>query len=129
MVEARRPVDMFDRPGAPGGRARPSEGVLVYEVQRHDRVFYRATAAPGARYVNDAERWWMDVNGAIPGGYAVSIRSNPDPFVSGRLLFYRDERRDGTGDVRDPWVVGLGGWQQFRFLFPGSDGIVYAVPQ
>jgi hypothetical protein len=47
--------------------------------------------------------------------------------VSGRLLFYRDHTRDGTGDVSSPSVIGLGGWQAFKFLFSGGDGSIYAV--
>jgi hypothetical protein len=46
----------------------------------------------------------------------------------GRLLFYRDHTRDGTGDVSNPSVIGLGGWQVMRHLFSGGDGIIYAVP-
>ncbi len=49
--------------------------------------------------------------------------------LGGRLLFYRDNTRDGTGDVDTPSVIGLGGWADFKFLFPGGDGIIYAVDQ
>ena len=47
----------------------------------------------------------------------------------GNLLVYRDRNRDGTGeiDVATPMVIGRGGWQDHRFLFPGGDGIIYAV--
>jgi hypothetical protein len=45
----------------------------------------------------------------------------------GRLLFYRDQTQNGTGDVSSPAVIGLGGWQDFRFLFSGGNGIIYAV--
>lgn len=47
----------------------------------------------------------------------------------GRLLFYRDASQTGGGDVSNPAVIGLGGWQQFQFLFGGGDGVIYAVDQ
>ncbi|MEG9437027.1 hypothetical protein JAO29_12765 [Edaphobacter sp. HDX4] len=47
--------------------------------------------------------------------------------LGGRLLFYRDYTRNGTGDVDTPSVIGLGGWAGFKFLFSGGDGIIYAV--
>jgi len=47
--------------------------------------------------------------------------------LGGRLLFYRDYTRNGTGDVDTPKVIGLGGWAGFKFLFSGGDGIIYAV--
>src|SRR5690242_16444380 len=51
-----------------------------------------------------------------------------DP-LGGRLLFYRDNTQDGTGDVDTPAVIGLGGWAHFRFLFSGGNGIIYAVDE
>ena len=45
----------------------------------------------------------------------------------GRLLFYRDTTRHGTGDVNTPSVIGQGGWQAMKFLFAGGDGIIYAA--
>ena len=47
--------------------------------------------------------------------------------LGGRLLFYRDNTQDGTGDVNTPTVIGLGGWADFKFLFPDGNGIIYAV--
>jgi hypothetical protein len=47
----------------------------------------------------------------------------------GRLLFYRDRKRDGTGDVHNPAVIGLGGWQNIRHLVTGDPGVLYAVDQ
>jgi hypothetical protein len=47
--------------------------------------------------------------------------------LGGRLLFYRDFTRNGTGDVDTPKIIGLGGWAGFKFLFSGGDGILYAV--
>ena len=51
-----------------------------------------------------------------------------DP-LGGRLLFYRDNTQNGTGDVDTPSVIGLGGWADFKFLFSGGNGIIYAVDQ
>ncbi len=55
--------------------------------------------------------------------------TNLEYFVgqTGQLLFYRDQSQNGTGDVANPSVIGLGGWQTFQFLFSGGNGIIYAV--
>ena len=45
----------------------------------------------------------------------------------GQLLFYRDNARDGTGDVSSPSVIGLGGWQAMKHLVSGDPGAIYAV--
>jgi Tachylectin len=47
--------------------------------------------------------------------------------IGGRLLFYRDTTQNGTGDVDTPGVIGQGGWENFKFLFSGGNGIIYAV--
>jgi hypothetical protein len=31
--------------------------------------------------------------------------------------------------VANPSVIGLGGWQAFKHLFSGGNGIIYAVPK
>jgi len=56
-----------------------------------------------------------------------NVRPDATRFETGQLLFYRDHTRDGTGDVNTPSVIGLGGWQQFKFVFSGGEGIIYAV--
>jgi hypothetical protein len=45
----------------------------------------------------------------------------------GRLLFYRDETQNGSGPVAGPSVIGDSGWGEFKFLFSGGGGIIYAV--
>ncbi|MCI0391821.1 MAG: hypothetical protein MOB07_24010, partial [Acidobacteria bacterium] len=45
----------------------------------------------------------------------------------GRLLRYQDASQSGGGDVSNPAVIGQGGWLQFKFLFSGGNGIIYAV--
>jgi hypothetical protein len=59
-------------------------------------------------------------------GYTYDTEA-PPVFVSGKLLFYRDANQNGTGDVNSPSVIGQGGWQDFKFLFSGGNGIIYAV--
>jgi hypothetical protein len=58
---------------------------------------------------------------------ALSLAFGQQP--GGQLLFYRDASRDGTGNIGGPAVIGQSGWQDFRFLFGGGDGIIYAVDQ
>jgi Tachylectin len=48
---------------------------------------------------------------------------------TGKLLFYNDSHGDGTGDVGGDKVIGRGGWDAFKFLAGGGDGILYAVDQ
>jgi tetratricopeptide (TPR) repeat protein len=65
------------------------------------------------------------------GDAGTCVRStNLEYFIgqAGQLLFYRDATQDGTGDVSSPSVIGQGGWDQFKFLFSGGNGIIYAVP-
>ena len=45
----------------------------------------------------------------------------------GNLLFYRDLARNGTELWAGPSIIGHGGWDAFKFLFSGGDGIIYAV--
>jgi hypothetical protein len=48
---------------------------------------------------------------------------------AGNLLFYNDSHGDGTGDVSGYNVIGHGGWDAYKFLAGGGDGILYAVDQ
>lgn len=47
--------------------------------------------------------------------------------ADGNLLFYRDTARNGTGDVHDPRIIGRGGWNNFKDVFSGADGTIYAI--
>ncbi|HUG64255.1 MAG TPA: alkaline phosphatase family protein [Gaiellaceae bacterium] len=85
----------------------------------------------------DLEDFKQDFHGFIAYASAVTGRSESagriEPVVPvapqpGQLLFYRDSTQNGTGDVSSPAVIGLGGWQAFKFLFSGGNGIIYAVP-
>ena len=64
-------------------------------------------------------------NNIVPTSFSISFGGS----LGGRLLFYRDYTRNGTGDVDTPSVIGLGGWADFKFLFSGGNGIIYAVDQ
>jgi phospholipase C len=80
----------------------------------------------------DPDDFKQDFHGFIAYASAVTGRpTNGEYFVgqAGQLLFYRDATQNGTGDVSSPSVIGLGGWQDFRFLFSGGNGIIYAVDQ
>ena len=50
-------------------------------------------------------------------------------IITGQLLFHRDKLRDGTGQVAAPAVIGSGGWQGFKSVFAGNNGVIYAVDQ
>ena len=65
---------------------------------------------------------------ALPGrGAPAPVSLGFGAEQGGRLLFYRDANQDGTGDVANPAVIGLGGWQNILRLFSGGNGILYAV--
>ncbi len=131
MIEARQHVDQFD------GNL-PSQGVIVYRVQTSDALGHAqnemapvlritpTALAVGQAFVSDTNIA-VSVTGSFPGGFGVVVDDRNAPFQSGQLLFYRDNTRNGTGDVNTPGVIGLGGWQQFLHLFSGGDGIIYAV--
>ena len=71
---------------------------------------------------------WADGRTSSPSSPAATASSTPWTRTA-RLLFYRDTTQNGTGDVANPSVIGLGGWQNFKFLFSGGNGIIYAVDQ
>jgi len=131
MVEARQKVDEFDV-------GIPAEGVIVYQVLTTDPLGHPQNATmpvklltntalkPGQAIVSPSNVA-VSVLGSLSGGFFVTIDDRNAPFSSGQLLFYRDNTRNGTGDVNTPAVIGLGGWTQFLRLFYGGDGILYAV--
>ena len=57
----------------------------------------------------------------------IALRESPPDLVEGQLLFYRDNTREGVGDLHSPSVIGQGGWQYLTKVFSGGDGIIYAV--
>jgi hypothetical protein len=131
MIESRQMVDQFE---AKIG----SQGVIVYRVQTtnpfdlaaNDKiplVLLTHTALQVGQAFTSDTNVSVSVTGNIPGGFLVVVDDRNAPFETGQLLFYRDHTRDGTGDVNTPSVIGLGGWQQFKHLFSGGDGIIYAV--
>ena len=107
-VEARLRTDPYDN-------MVPAEGVLVYEVENTVKVTLRSPALKkGETFNNPDEGLRVTVNDELDKGFAVSIFMNPDPFVTGRLLRYVDASQTGGGDVSNPQVIGLGGWQDFQ---------------
>ena len=132
-VEARLRSDVYERGFASLGNGLefvglPAEGVVLYEVgQDPDAIFLVKVLQVGETFATN--RSSVTVLAAIQDGFTVSVQTNPSPYISGRLLFYRDLTQNGTGDVSNPSVIGLGGWQNFKFLFSGGNGIIYAVDQ
>jgi hypothetical protein len=114
FVEARLRTDPFD------GMV-PVEGVLVYEVRDTVKVDLRTTPAltRGQTFDSPQEGLRVTVHEALEGGFAASIQVNPDPAVSGRLLSYGDT--GAVGNVSNPTVVGLGGWNAFDRVFAGEN--------
>jgi hypothetical protein len=135
MVEARLMADQFDA-------GIPKEGVIVYAVQTPDPLGHRVNhlrplilKTPQALSVGQAflsdNGVGISVAGSIPGGFLVVVDDRTAPFESGQLLSYGDS---GTpGNVSAPVTVGFGGWQDFRFLFSGTnlggENRIYAVDQ
>ena len=133
MVEARLQADQFDI-------NIPNQGVIVYRVQttdplgnaQHDTaplaLLTKTALTAGQSFTTDGVT--IDVGGAVLGG-DFSILVQAPPFESGQLLSYGDA---GTlGNVSSPVVVGLGGWQKFKFVFGGrnvaGEDRIYAVEQ
>ena len=56
---------------------------------------------------------WSKFRTVFPGGdgiiYAITR--------GGNLLFYRDNTRNGMGDVHDPGIIGRGDWEIFMTVF------------
>ncbi len=131
MLESREMVDAFDA-------GIPSQGIIVYEVVSSDLdpnpkitspnlALRTPTALQPGQAFRASSGVAVSVIGAIPGGYLVKV-DDPSFFPEvGQLLFYRDTTRDGTGDVANPSVIGLGGWQFMSTLFSGGDGTIYAI--
>jgi hypothetical protein len=135
MVEARLMADQFDA-------GIPKEGVIVYEVQTPDPLGHRVNnlrplilktpqaLSVGQAFVSD-NGIGISITGSIPGGFLVVVDDRTAPFETGQLLSYGDA---GTpGNVSDPVTVGFGGWQDFKFLFAGTnlggENRIYAVDQ
>ena len=132
MVEARLKADQFDA-------AIPKEGVIVYAVQTPDPLGHRVNhlrplilktpQALSAGQAFTADGLSVSVTASIPGGFVVAVEDRNAPFETGQLLSYGDA---GTpGNVSDPVIVGLGGWQGFKFVFAGrnvaGENRIYAV--
>ncbi len=135
MVEARLMADQFDS-------GIPKEGVIVYKVQTPDPLGHRVNhlrplilktpqaLSVGQAFVSD-DGIGISVNGSIPGGFSVVVDDRNAPFEAGQLLSYGDTGT--TGNVSAPVTVGFGGWQDFKYLFSGTNAAgenrIYAVDQ
>ena len=88
--------------------------------------YQKAEIAAGIMHLDDLiDNSSTAFSSLIPQTFAVSFGGS----IGGRLLFYRDNTQNGTGDVDTPGVIGQGGWEEFKFLFSGGNGIIYAVNQ
>lgn len=78
MVEARLAIDQYERSDRPGDGI-PKEGVIVYEVFNATSVYLRTIPAlgVGARYDNAAEGLRITVDQAIPGGFSITVATEP----------------------------------------------------
>ena len=113
------------------------DGIIYAVDQQGKLLFYRDFHQDGTGDVDTPKTiglgGWDAFKFLFSGGngiiYAVNLKSNDprDHRSAGKLLFYRDFHRDGTGDVDTPSVIGLGGWDAFNFLFSGGNGAIYAV--
>jgi hypothetical protein len=133
-VEARLKSDIYERGfgrmqnGNLEFQGIPAEAVIVYEVgQAADDISLHTVLKVGERF--QLERSSVEVLASIPEGFTVSVQTTPNPHVRGRLLSYGDS--GSPGNVSSPVVVGLGGWQDFKFLFAGAnagrENRIYAV--
>ena len=120
ILEARLRTDPFDA-------GISAEAVLVYEVQDSVKVTLKARLLTGQSHSDPDEGLQVKVTSMLSGGFAVSIDRGPDPWVPGRLLRYVDASQSGGGDVSNPTVIGLGGWQDFLWLFTNGGNVLYAV--
>jgi len=86
---------------------------------------FRLAAKAHQDYIN--QKVFLTIWGNCPfvfsGGNGGIYAVDPE----GRLLFSPDTMRDGTDIVREPSVIGPGGWQHFKFVFSGGNGIIYSV--
>ena len=57
-----------------------------------------------------------------PQSFTVSFGGS----IGGRPLFPRDNTQNGAGAVDAPGIIGQGGWENFKFLFSGDNGIIHA---
>jgi hypothetical protein len=73
---------------------------------------------------------WNNFKHVFSGGNGIIYAITPD----GRLLWYRDDDREGQNapDGSTGWAPGSGkqigiGWNNFKHVFSGGDGVIYAI--
>jgi len=66
---------------------------------------------------------WNDVSAVFSGGDGViySVSQADD------LLFFRDDNRDGAGDIGIVQAIERGGWDAFVRIFSAGDGVTYGI--
>ena len=113
------------------------DGIIYAVDQQGKLLFYRDYHQDGTGDVDTPKTiglgGWNAFKFLFSGGNGIIYAVNQKPTdprdhrSGGKLLFYRDFHRDGTGDVDTPSVIGLGGWDAFNSLFSGGNGAIYAV--
>ena len=117
-------------------------GGVLYAVQEGGALlWYRDALRDGTNDPNGAAGWdirsgrpigagWADFTTLLSGGDGVIYAVRPD----GELLFFQDLLRDGSNatDGSTGWQANSGrqigtGWDGFRHLVSGGDGVIYAV--
>ena len=68
---------------------------------------------------------WNDFVEVFSGGEGVIYAISQD----GNLLWFKDENRDGTGDVSNGKIIGNGGWNTFASVYAGEEGVIYAITE
>jgi hypothetical protein len=115
---------------------------ILYAIHDDGRLlFYRDQRRDGTNAA-DGGAGWASKSGSQIGQHFEGIRtlvSGGDGVLyaihdDGRLLFYRDERRDGSNaaDGSQGWASGSGNqigqhFEGIRELVDGGDGVLYAI--
>jgi len=102
MVEARLPVDDYERPSFASSGI-PSSGVIVYEVAGITEVYLRTPQALQLGGTFTADGITVQVTGMVPGGFSVTVNSPEHPDCE-RLRAEIDAlegRLDGEEDPRE----------------------------
>ena len=80
-------------------------------------------------------KWWdgtsskLDIYDISDPGIQMSFKARVEPQVQqrGDLVRYKDFDQNGISEVANLGVAARGDWEQYRFVFSGGNGIIYAV--
>ncbi len=67
---------------------------------------------------------WSGMRHVVAGGDGILYAVDG----AGRLLFFRDTTRKGTGEIGNPTVIAASGWSRFKHMTADRRGLIYAVP-